>query len=85
MLPAASSHDETQTSFEVNVSDQGEDFPPETIMIAAEELQVNKPLVQESVQNVQLNKTADNHFSDVQQEDIISQETIAMSLQFSVK
>lgn len=75
-----SSHDETQTSFEMDISDQEEDFPPETIMIAAEELQVSKPLHQESVQNIQQNKTADNQFQDTQQEDIVTQETIAMSL-----
>jgi preprotein translocase subunit Sss1 len=66
-----SSYDETQTtSFE-----QEEDFPPETIMIAAEELQESKPLQQESVQ-----KTDNQPSDDTQQEDVITQETIAMSL-----
>lgn len=74
------SHDETQTSFEMDISDQEEDFPPETIMIAAEELQVSKHLQQESNQKIQQNKPADNQFSDAQQEDIVTQETIAMSL-----
>ncbi len=75
-----SSHDETQTSFELSTSDQEEEFPPETIMIAAEELQVSRPLTQESVQKNQQNETADNQFPDTQQEDIVTQETIAMSL-----
>lgn len=79
-LPTESSNDETQASSEANISEQEEDFPPETIMIAAEELQVNKSLKLESVQNVQQDKTADNQFSDTQKEDIVTQETIAMSL-----
>jgi hypothetical protein len=76
-----SAHDETQTSFEINISGQEEDFPPETIMIAAEELPVNKPLQQESVQKTQQNSIDDNQLQNTQQEeDIVTQETIAMSL-----
>lgn len=75
-----SSHDETQTSFEIKISDQEEDFPPETIMLAADELPVNKPLQQEPVQKTKQDEIDDNQFQDNLQEDIVTQETIAMSL-----
>jgi len=80
LTPTESSNDETQANSEVNFSELNEDFPPETIMIAAEELQVNKPVKLESIQNLQQDKTADIQFSDIQKEDIVTQETIAISL-----
>lgn len=76
----AAGHDETQTTFELDVTSQEVDFPPETIMIPAEELLENKPLFQESIRKINHDSTGSNEINPDYQEEIITQETIAMSL-----
>lgn len=75
----ANSHDETQTSFDVETSEHEVEFPPETIMIPAEELLQNNPNFQDSIQKSKKDVTINNQKQNAE-ESIITQETIAISL-----